>query len=178
MIALSESFRKVHYGLRPAKQVERRMLIDALLLLDESGFRIRDYIYLGMGSVHFVDFAMFHKFLGIQEMISVEAAASLERRIKFNRPYANAVQTIVGKEIGDVLSVITDKNTYLVWLDYDNVLSDYMLRDITLAVSRLAPGSILLATIDTELPKSTTVAGPPRWTPLRPKPTLASPAST
>lgn len=153
MITLTESFRKVHYGLRPSKQVERRMIIDALLLLAEAGFPVRDYHYLGMGSVHFVDFAMIHKFLGILKMTSVEASPKLTNRIEFNRPYRNAVETIVGKEIGEIISKIEENTSYLVWLDYDNVLSDYMIRDIILSISKLAAGSILLITIDTELPK-------------------------
>ena len=152
MITLTESFRKVHYGLRPAKQVERRMIIDALLLLAEAGFSVRDYHYLGMGSVHFVDFAMIHKFLGMLNMTSVEASVKVIDRIEFNRPYRNAVQTIVGKEIGDIISDIEENTKYLVWLDYDNVLSGYMIRDIILSISKLAPGSILLVTIDTEPP--------------------------
>jgi len=159
MIALSESYRKVHYGLRPAKQVERRMLVDALLLLAEAGFRVRDYEYIGMGSIHFIDFAMFHKILGIQQMVSVEASDSIEKRIDFNRPYQPVVRTIVGKEIGEVISKLDTRKQYLVWLDYDTVLCDGILKDIQLAVSRLAFGSVLLVTVDTELPKSTEHSG-------------------
>lgn len=152
MITLTESYRKVHYGLRPAKQVERRMLIDALLLLSEVGFPVRDYKYLGMGSVHFVDFAMFHKYLGIQKMLSVELS-SIGERIEFNRPYSNAIETEVGAPVGDFVAKLESDRQHLVWLDYDNVLCKYMLDDISLAVSRMRPGSILLATIDTERPR-------------------------
>jgi hypothetical protein len=47
------SYLKVHYELRPAKQVERRMLIDAFQQLAQAGFQIRDYQYTGMGSIYF-----------------------------------------------------------------------------------------------------------------------------
>ena len=47
----SKSYLSVHYELRSAKQVERRMLIDALHTLGEDGFRISDYQYTGMGSI-------------------------------------------------------------------------------------------------------------------------------
>ena len=50
-----ESWRKVPYDLRPAKQAERRMLVDAFMILSQAGFPIRDYQYTGMGSVYFVD---------------------------------------------------------------------------------------------------------------------------
>lgn len=169
MITLTESFRKVHYGLRPAKQVERRMIIDALLLLAEAGFSVRDYHYLGMGSIHFVDFAMIHKFLGILKMTSVEASKKVINRIEFNRPYRNAVNAIVGKEIGDIISNIEENTKYLVWLDYDNVLSDYMIRDINLSMLKLAPGSILLVTIDTEPPMSVDETGEHVMTPAETK---------
>ena len=59
----TESYQKVHYELRPAKQVERRMLVDALLGLAVAGFPIQDYQYTGMGSIYFIDFILFHRFL-------------------------------------------------------------------------------------------------------------------
>ena len=52
---LAQSCLKVQYELRSAKQVERRMLIDALQTLSASGFDISQYQYTGFGSVYFVD---------------------------------------------------------------------------------------------------------------------------
>jgi len=51
----SSSYR-VQYDLRPAKQVERRMIIDALQRLSTAGFPITDYQYTGFGAIYFVDF--------------------------------------------------------------------------------------------------------------------------
>lgn len=152
MTELAESSLNVQYSLRPAKQVERRILVDALQLLAETGFPVRDYRYTGMGSIHFVDFAMFHRYLGIQSMLSVELSAKVERRAKFNAPYRNAVRVETGKPIGDFISTLPKSCPHVLWLDYDNVLSDYMLRDISLAVTELPDGSILLITVDTEPP--------------------------
>jgi len=152
MITPTDSFRKVHYNLRPAKQVERRMLVDALLLLSEAGFQVRDYEYTGMGSIHFVDFVMFHKFLGIHSMISVELSSEIKDRIEFNRPYRNVIRTEVDCPIGDILAKLSQTEQHLVWLDYDNILAEYMLEDIAMAVSRMSSGSIFLITVDTELP--------------------------
>ena len=45
----------------PAKQVERRMMIELLQLLSQVGFSINTYQYTGMGSVYYVDFVLFHK---------------------------------------------------------------------------------------------------------------------
>lgn len=152
MSEISESYLKVQYSLRPCKQVERRMLLDALLLISEAGYDIRSYTYMGMGSIHFVDFAMFHKYLGIESMISVEFSTKIKKRIEFNNPYQNVIKLENGKEIGEIIENIDIHKPYVLWLDYDNVLSDYMLRDISLAITKLCSGSILLITVDTEPP--------------------------
>ena len=69
----SKSALSVQFDLpRPAKQVERRMLVDAFQRLQQAGFSIRDYRYVGFGSIHFVDFLIFYKLLGISDMLSVE----------------------------------------------------------------------------------------------------------
>ena len=152
---MSKSYLSVHYGLRPAKQVERRMLIDSLQLLSEVSFDVRSYSYLGMGSIHFIDFALFHKWLGIRDMLSVELSTDIIKRVKFNAPYQGLIKTKVGISIGDALNDIDRERQHLVWLDYDSVLSAEMLQDVALAVSVLCPGSILLITVDTEPPVKT-----------------------
>lgn len=152
MTTLTESYLSVDYSLRPCKQVERRMLVDALLLLAESGYPIRDYRYVGMGSIHFVDFAMFHKYLGINSMLSVELSAAIEKRVHFNVPYRNAVRAETGTPIGSVITSLDQSIPHLLWLDYDNVLSPYMLADLSAAATRLCRGSLLLVTVDTEPP--------------------------
>src|SRR6266704_2841751 len=97
----TESYLRVHYELRPAKQVERRMLVDALLSLSAAGFRIQDYQYTGMGSVYFIDFMLFHRLVGFQKMLSVEHNTKIARRVEFNRPFAR-----VGIEIAPIGDVI------------------------------------------------------------------------
>lgn len=159
MSGFGKSYKTVHYELRPAKQVERRMLVDAFILLMETGFFVRDYIYVGMGCVHFIDFILFHKLLGIEKMTSVESLDEISRRVEFNAPYAGvrggeAVVTVRTQErIGDYLAMMPNDKRHIVWLDYDSILSKDMLEDIYLASSRLLPGSILLITVDTETPK-------------------------
>src|SRR5438874_9971114 len=86
-VATLPSYLRVQYDLRPSKQVERRMIIDACHLLSLANFPIRDYQYTGFGSVYFVDFILFHKLLGIQNMVSVEQDNKIEKRVKYNRPF-------------------------------------------------------------------------------------------
>lgn len=68
----SNSFKQFHYGLRPSKQIERKIMIEVFLRLSKEGYNISDYTYLGFGSVYYVDFVMFHKYLFMEEMICVE----------------------------------------------------------------------------------------------------------
>jgi len=87
MMSISKSALSVQYDLRPAKQVERRMFVDAFQRLAQAGFEIRDYQYTGFGSIFFVDFIIFHKLLGISKMLSIEHDERIETRVKFNCPF-------------------------------------------------------------------------------------------
>jgi hypothetical protein len=156
----SKSYERVQYELRPAKQVERRMLIDALQILAQSGFQINDYKYTGMGSIYFVDFILFHKLLGIQNMLSVEYS-NIKKRVVFNKPF-DCINIEVPKPIGDIIPSLSLDLKHFLWLDYDNVLSRSVLDDVYLAASRLSVGSILLVTVDVEPPGEAS-DGPSDW---------------
>jgi hypothetical protein len=146
----ARSYLKVPYDLRPAKQVERRMIVEALHALSLQGFPIRDYLYTGMGSVFFVDFILFHRMLGIRRMLSVEADSAIERRIRFNRPFG-CVQITMNK-IGNVIPTLSKDQEHLLWLDYDSIIDREHLEDIWLAAAHLSKRSILLVTVDVEPP--------------------------
>jgi hypothetical protein len=105
-----------------------------------------------MGSIHFIDFVMFHRYLGIKDMLSVELSHDIVDRVRFNAPYQQLITTKVGVPVGDFLSSFDQRAKYLIWLDYDNVLSVDMLRDLSLACTTLPPHSIILVTVDTEPP--------------------------
>ena len=62
----------VSYDLRPSKQIERKMMLDSFGAALESGFPISEYRYVGMGGNRFYDFMLVHKFLGIEQMTSLE----------------------------------------------------------------------------------------------------------
>jgi hypothetical protein len=146
----TKSFLKVPYDLRPAKQVERRMIIEVLQYLSSMGYPIRDYQYTGFGSIYFVDFIMLHKLLGICKMWSVEYDESIRRRVKFNQPF-RCVDVKLGP-ISDYIPALSRKLKHLLWLDYDATITDEHLQDIWLAAASLSPQSIILVTIDAEPP--------------------------
>lgn len=149
----TKSYLKVHYELRPAKQVERRMIIDALQILGENGFPVREYRYTGMGSVYFIDFILFHRILGIESMTSVEYDEGIAKRVEFNRPFEFVDVQI--KPIGDVIPSLSPDQRHLLWLDYDGIITGNQLQDISLAATFLTRGSILLITVDVEPPTDT-----------------------
>ena len=92
------SFTRFNYLVRPSKQVERKLFIEAFHRLAVGGFAWSDYIYVGLGSVYFADFILFHKYLYINRMICVEAE-SIPKRMRFNRPFDCKIgRRRVGKE--------------------------------------------------------------------------------
>jgi hypothetical protein len=142
----------LQYDLRPHKQVERRMMIDAFQILLGSGFHIRSYKYLGMGSVFFWDFLMFHKLLGLRDLTSVEKDRDLSLRVDFNRPCRLVQVHMI--PIGEALAKIDEQAQYIVWMDYDQMLSSEMLQDAAQAGTRLSSGSVCIITVDVAPPKS------------------------
>jgi putative O-methyltransferase len=153
------SYLKVSYDLRPAKQIERRMIIDSLQILTSNGFPIRDYQYTGLGSIYFVDFILFHRILGMTSLLSVEHDMRIRRRVKFNKPFAEI--DIAMKPIGDVIPTLDRDKKHLLWLDYDFHLNRTAVADSALAAFKLSAGSILLVTVDVEPPVDS--GGPSEW---------------
>ena len=56
----------MNYLFRPAKNIERKMLCEALSRLSIIS-DVKHYQYVGFSSVYFADFSLFHKQLGIQK---------------------------------------------------------------------------------------------------------------
>jgi hypothetical protein len=126
------------------------MLIDALQTLGAAGFNIPEYQYTGFGSIYFVDFVLFHKYLGIKHMWSVEHDVTITKRIRFNRPFSFV--KIFMADAGEVIARLPLNRRHLLWLDYDNFISSALAEHVYLALSRLPIGSIILVTVDAEPP--------------------------
>ncbi len=127
------------------------MIIDGLQRLSAAGFQIADYQYTGFGSIYFVDFTLFHKFLGFKNMLSLEHDTNLESRVRFNRPYK-----FVDVEMQSATWIIPTLNRdrkHLLWLDYDGVLKKDHISDVLAAMTYLSVGSIVLVTLDGEPPE-------------------------
>ena len=155
----SQSYLKVPYDLRPAKQVERRMLVEAFQAFAAIGLPINNFQYTGFGSVYFFDFVVFHKLLGIDRMLSVEIDEKIRKRVKFNQPF-RTVDIKIG-DVTDEIPKLSPDRQHILWLDYDDNLTKDHLEDLWLAGANLSRGSIILVTVDAEPPVKD--AGPRKW---------------
>src|SRR5687767_9685097 len=101
-MATERSFERFNYLLRPNKNVERKLLLEVLTAFSElPGLSLAEYRYVGLSSVYYADAVLFHKWLGITDIISIEKEASRKKRLEFNRPYS-CVKVLVGRT-ADVL---------------------------------------------------------------------------
>jgi len=139
------SIDKVAYDLRPCKQTERMMIIHLLQNMAETGFKISEYQYTGFGSLFFIDFVLLRKMLGIYDMASAEIRQDFESRVRFNSPYSD-IRIHMG-DVGHLIPKLSLDKKHLLWLDYDDVIQEYMVSHIVDALT-LPPGSIIVVTID------------------------------
>jgi len=159
---VGKSHEKVHYEFRPAKQVERRMLLHIFQELRDLGYKISNYEYTGLGSIYFVDFVLFHRYLGLSKLTSVEGDPNIEKRVRFNRPY-KLIKTVQDDMAAQIARLSQDRQ-HILWLDFDYILTEDLLDAVQLAVSQLTPKSILLVTVDVE-PPGTPEDGLTKWNP-------------
>ena len=72
---------------RPKKQIERKMLIEFLQNIQHKlNINLSEYQYIGLGSIYYYDFILFHKYLNISDMISLDDK-DYPKRFEFNKPF-------------------------------------------------------------------------------------------
>jgi hypothetical protein len=139
------SYRKIDYTIRPAKNIERKMIAEACACLSAFS-RVSFYRYIGLGSIFFSDFTLFHRALGFKNMISIEKEVEDSDRFKFNKPLG-CIEIEFG-DSGEVLSTIKWHNIpTVIWLDYDRKIDVDKLNDIGYVVANLCPPSMLIVTL-------------------------------
>jgi len=132
------SYRKINYALRPAKNVERKMMADVLKNVDRLA-PLREYQYVGFGSIFFADYRLFHRTFGMDKMVSIEGYENDGKRVEFNRPY-DCIDVRMGMSF-DVLPHLDWKQRSIVWLDYDHEIALHVLQDVDLVCSRVSTHS-------------------------------------
>lgn len=143
MLRNRPSFEQIDYTIRPAKNIERKMIGEMLAHLRV--FRpVSDYVYVGLGSTFFTDFVLYHKLLGICEMWSIEKETTRQGRVDFNIPFS-CVKTEYG-ETTDVLPRLKWDKPAIVWLDYDGPIDAGTQDDVTFLARNLVSSSVLIVT--------------------------------
>lgn len=139
------SAKLVSYDLRPAKQTERRILIDLLRSLSKCGIALSEYRYVGMGANRFYDYLLIFKYLGIRRMISLEHDKEMCRRAEFNCPYGfievlnSTTEEFIDADEFDVSSIL--------WLDYDAGINAQVISDIASLGTKLRTRDVLFLTV-------------------------------
>jgi len=136
----------INYSIRPNKSVERKLIVEAISRLPAS-LNLQKSRYIGMGAMWFIDFSLFHRFLRIQDMISIEGDDY--PRAYFNRPYS-CIEVLDGEstELLDNEKIPLKDKRLIVWFDYDGLLSASVLKDIQCICWNAQVGSILLVTVN------------------------------
>ena len=140
------SYERFDYLIRPAKQIERKLILEGMHTLSSS-FNIRKYRYVGFGSPFYADFVLFHKYLYMQDMLCIEHAP-IKKRMRFNKPFPR-----IKLKFGEALDVIPnlDRNRpHIVWLDYDYPLTQNILDDLSGLSTVLTQESVILLTIEAD----------------------------
>lgn len=137
----------IDYNLRPAKHVERVMLAHALRRLAPFG-SVESYRYIGFGAAYFRDFRLFHRELGITDMLSIEKDTGQKERYEFNKPFT-CVKMAYEMASAVLPRLAWDVRTIL-WLDYTDKLDRDALADIQFFCANAAPGSVLIVTVNAQ----------------------------
>ncbi len=119
------SFQKIHYVLRPRKQIERKIIIE---LLQEASRKLKldisSYSYLGLGSIHYYDFILFHKYLSISDMISLDDEPCVNR-FNFNKPFDFIHFENLSTSDYLPFHPFDSGKSNIIWFDYDSNLIRY-----------------------------------------------------
>jgi len=140
---MAKSYRTIDYRIRPAKHAERLMMCEAFRRLRFG--TVSSYQYVGLGSVYFSDFTLFHRALGINTMFSIEEGGGDEQRFIDNLPFSS-IKLLWGNTKTELPKIDLSLRT-LAWLDYDGRLSGDILDDIASFATRASSGSVLAISV-------------------------------
>ncbi|QIQ86253.1 O-methyltransferase [Erythrobacter sp.] len=141
------SYEIIDYSIRPAKFAERKMLCDFFARLRVFG-SLESYRYVGFGSIWFSDCVLFHRSLGISNIVSIECELDHQARFEFNNPL-RGINLMMG-EASDVLPSLDWSIRSIVWLDYDDPLSVSILEDVRTVATRAQSGTAFVISVQTE----------------------------
>ena len=139
------SYRLVNFRLRPAKAVERKMVVDACGRMSAFS-NILGFRYVGLGSPFFNDFILLHKRYGMRNLICIEREVQHEARFLFNKPF-DCVDMKWGESIEVLPRLQWAGIPTIVWMDYDDPIKEGLFADLRTIFSQMETGSLALFTI-------------------------------
>lgn len=135
--------KNIDYRIRTAKYIERRMFLDLFTKLNAFD-NIENYRYIGFGSIYFTDFILFHKYLNITDMVSIEKKAIQKERYLFNKPYS-FIKVLFGECQDKLEEAFGNEKRRIVWLDFDSFFDiKSVLDSINEVISLSGSGEMLL----------------------------------
>ena len=144
------SFDVVNYSLRPSKSIQRQVVFDGIKNF-QTHLNLHNLVYIGFGSIWFTDFVIAHKFLGIRDMISMEADDIGYARAIFNSPYATVVVRR-GTSTANLPKLFADEcisqRPWIIWLDYDNEFDEELRDDSRVVIEKAPDNTVFLITFN------------------------------
>lgn len=142
------SFDTVNYSTRVKKNIERKIMVELFYHIDRQ-YRLFNHRYIGMGSIWFADFLLFHRAFGFTNMLSIEKDDIGYSRARFNQPFGfvKIKQGDVGTVLPDELRIST-RPRVIAWLDYDYDIGFGIVSDLKRSARLAKPGDIFLVTAD------------------------------
>lgn len=139
---------QVNFALRQNKAIERQIAFEGLQSLTHA-MAAEGPVYVGLGSVWFIDFQLAHRMLGSTKMVSVEHDDVVFKRAKFNRPW-RTVDVRFGWSHQVIPSVLREQKyankPWVVWLDIDGAVDEAFLQELRDLAVDLPENSTLLTT--------------------------------
>jgi hypothetical protein len=112
---------------------------------------VEDYTYVGLGSIWFSDFSLFHRALGIRDMQSIEKVKTAKDRVEANKPFSTIA--VAYDDTSVVLPQLDWSKRSFIWLDYDDQLSPNMLLDCQTVATYAASGTVLAVSVQCQQAK-------------------------
>lgn len=139
----------ISYDLRPAKQLERKIIADILSFNFLEGFNIQKYRYVGLGANRFYDHILFFKHLGIKKLVSLEYDSVMYQRAKLNKSLDYI--KLHNKSTTEYLSSDTYRGNSIYWFDYDSTLTVDVIDDIRILGSKAKVNDFVFVTVCGEM---------------------------
>ena len=140
----------IPYEIRPSKQVERRLVIETLLLAREVGSDVRRLPFIGMGGVRFIDMLLAHKLASMSEFVSLEQDETLWERCELNKPFSK--MDVYRGSAAQYLAEVGLSQPAVVWFDIERMVSKNARDDILALATAAQPGSFVFVTATAEMP--------------------------